>query len=106
MAELLEAQQQGNMVGDSSRLRLEDTRIKPLPVDSLPGHAAWLQWPWKLHRIQDPDGMVYLELYNLQVDSMEQINLMDEYPGRTARMLGELEKWQHSVLESHNGRDY
>jgi arylsulfatase A-like enzyme len=106
MAELLEAQQQGNMVGDSSRLRLEDTRIKPLPVDSLPGHAAWLQWPWKLHRIQDPDGMVYLELYNLQVDSMEQINLMDEYPGRTARMRGELEKWQHSVLESHNGRDY
>jgi arylsulfatase A-like enzyme len=106
MAELLDAQRHGNMVGDSARLRLKEIRINPLPVDSLPGHAAWLQWPWKLHRIQDPGGEVHLELYNLQVDSMEQINMKEAYPERTELMREELERWQYSVLVSQNGGDY
>ncbi len=51
MAELLEAQKNGNMVGDSTRLRMEvNELIAHYVPDSLPGHAAWLDWPWKLHR--------------------------------------------------------
>jgi arylsulfatase A-like enzyme len=106
MAELLEAQKKGDMVGDSARLRMNAIRIKPIPADSLPGHAAWLQWPWKLHRIQDPKGMVRWELYNLETDSMEQSNIKDDYPGQTALMREELEEWQYSILKSQNGGDY
>ena len=106
MAELLESQRKGDMVGDSSRLRLNEIAIKPLPSDSLPGHAAWLEWPWKLHRIQDASGKVAWELYDLQTDSMEQRNRVTEFPDRSQIMQGELEEWQRSVLRSHNGNDY
>ena len=35
----------------------------PYPMDRLPGHAAWLDWPWKLDHIQDKTGSVVWELY-------------------------------------------
>ena len=106
MAELLEAQKQGNMAGDSARLRIDDIKISPYPPDSLPGHAAWLDWPWKLHRIQPKSGDISWELYNLQNDSMEQLNLLDQQPDRVISMKESLEKWQYSVLNSMNGGDY
>ena len=107
MAELLEAQKLGNMVGDSSRLRLEDINIIPMqPADSLPGHSAWLDWPWKLHRIQDQAGQVNWELYHLATDSMEQVNLLDAQPGKASAMKSALENWQLSVVKSMNGEDY
>ena len=55
MAELWEAQQVGNRVGDSTRLRMEAGALsRTYSPDSLIGHAAWLDWPWKLHRIEKP----------------------------------------------------
>ena len=106
MAELYEAQGNGNMTGDSSRLRLNEIRITSLPVDSMPGHAAWLQWPWKLHRMQDASGNVNWELYDLRADSMEVVNVLESNPGRAAAMGEALEQWQTSVLRSQNGMDY
>jgi arylsulfatase A-like enzyme len=107
MAELLEAQKQGNMVGDSARLRLEDVKITQIhPVDSLPGHSAWLDWPWKLHRIQDKEGLIRWELYNLETDSMETNDLVESQPQQASRMKAALEKWQVSVIRSINGEDY
>jgi hypothetical protein len=106
MAELYEAQKNGNMVGDSSCLRLNEIKIRTLPVDTLPGHAAWLQWPWKLHRMQDADGKVKWELYNLQADSMEVENLVELNPERATTMGESLERWQYSVLRSQNGGEY
>jgi len=106
MTELMEAQKQGNMVGDSSRLRLDDIRITQYPGDSLPGHAAWLDWPWKLHRIPDENGRILWELYNLKADSMEQVNLIGHQTSRFQLMKDSLESWQFSVLNSLNGRDY
>jgi len=106
MAELLEAQKKGDMVGDSSRLRLEDIRITSYPVDTLPGHAAWLDWPWKLHRIQDKSGQISWELYNLAQDSLERVDVLDSQPNEVAEMKASLEKWQKSVVNSLNGADY
>ena len=106
MSELFEAQKQGNMVGDSARLRIEDIKIVPYPMDSLPGHSAWLDWPWKLHRIQDKTGSVVWELYHLEKDSMESINLIHQEADLAASMGSSLEQWQHSVLNSMNGGDY
>ncbi len=106
MRELLEAQKNGNMVGDSVRLRLNDILITPYPTDSLPGHAAWLDWPWKLHRIPDKTGSINWELYNLATDSLEQVNLIDEQSDRITSMKQSLETWQNSVVQSMNGGDY
>ncbi|WP_372946922.1 sulfatase-like hydrolase/transferase [Mariniphaga sp.] len=107
MAELFEAQKQGKMVSDSSRLVLEAGDISAqYPEDSFPGHAAWLDWPWKLHRIQNNSGDIKLELYQLENDSLEQNNLAEIESAKVESMLSQLEEWQHSVITSLNGNDY
>jgi len=107
MAELMEAQKEGNMVGDSARLRLDDYKIsKQYPVDTLPGHAAWNDWPWKLHRIYHQSDSIEFELYHLEQDSLESRNLVAEETARVSQMKAELEEWQRSVVRSLNGEDY
>lgn len=107
MSELLEAQKTGNMAGDSSRLRLEAEVISKLyPTDTLPGHAAWLDWPWKLHRIAQTNGSIEWELYKLDQDSMETNNLSNQHPQKVSNMKDALEAWQISVVNSMNGGDY
>lgn len=107
MAELLEAQKNGNMVGDSARLRLDDIQIQTqYSPDTLAGHAAWLDWPWKLHRIQDESGDIRWELYHLVNDPMEREDLSGEEPDKAAKMKTGLEKWQRSVVRSMYGLDY
>ncbi len=107
MSELMAAQVSGNITGDSARLRLEAGEITTsYPLDSLPGHAAWLDWPWKLHRIESLTGALRWELYNLEQDSMETLNLAEMEPDRVSAMKASLEDWQHSVIRSMNGEDY
>ena len=107
MAELLELQKQGKEIDDSVRLHLEAGKIKrQYPKDSFPGHAAWLYWPWKLHRIEGKAGDVEWELYDLANDADEKVNLIDEHKGRADRMKAGLRAWQMSVVDSLNGRDY
>jgi arylsulfatase A-like enzyme len=107
MAELLEAQKQGKMVSDSSRLVLNAAEITAqYAEDSFPGHAAWLDWPWKLHRIQNNTGEISLELYHLLNDSLEQKNLAGSETEKIGEMLPKLEDWQKSVMQSMNGKDY
>lgn len=107
MAELLEAQQAGNMTGDSTRLRLEAGILdKHYSSDSLPGHAALLEWPYKLHRIPHQTDSITWELYDLARDSMETTNLLTEFPERVASMKSSLHTWQQSVVASLNGEDY
>ena len=106
MPELLEAQSRGDRVGDSSRLRMEASMIPVYPIDSTKGHAAWLKWPWKLHRIEKPEAEVVHELFNLEVDSMEQNDVSESEKTKAAALLRELEDWQKSVVRSLNGADY
>ncbi|MBN1490046.1 MAG: sulfatase-like hydrolase/transferase, partial [Phycisphaerae bacterium] len=107
MAELLEAQKAGNEIADEARLRLDAAKITAqYPEDSFPGHAAWLAWPWKLHRIQAEDGAVTLELYNLADDPDEKADLAGAQAERVQVMRADLEKWLSSVAASLNGKDY
>ncbi|MCK5705351.1 MAG: sulfatase-like hydrolase/transferase [Cyclobacteriaceae bacterium] len=107
MTELLEAQKNGDMVGDSSRLRLEDIQIKTqYSLDTLKGHAAWLDWPWKLHRIQDKSDTILWEFYRLDDDPTESNNLLNTELERVAEMKTALEEWQLSIVRSMNGEDY
>ena len=106
MSELLELQKSGKQVDSPSRLRLDAGKIaKKYPEDSFPGHAAWLDWPWKLHRIETNKG-VKLELYNLAKDPDEANDLTADNTGRVKTMKAKLEEWQRSVIRSLNGQDY
>ena len=106
MASLYEAQQAGKEVDDPSRLRLDAAEItKQYPADSFPGHAAWLDWPWKLHRIEK-NNKVRFELYNLADDPREGDDRMTRNAERTDAMKAELEAWLTSVVGSLNGADY
>ncbi len=107
MSELLEAQSQGKEINDAARLYLDAGKItKKYPTDSFPGHGAWLDWPWKLHRMEDEGGNVEIELYNLSEDADEKKNLVAEQVVRSKTMRTQLEAWQESVVRSLNGEDY
>ncbi len=95
------------MVGDSTKLRIEDSKVKTAyPLDSLAGHAAWLDWPWKLHRIQDQEGDIRWELYQLEKDPLETNDLASGEPAKAGEMRSGLEAWQKSVIRSLYGLDY
>ena len=108
MGELLQAQQGGSDITDPGQLRTDAGEItKQYPEDAFPGHAAWLDWPWKLHRIPGKKGKpTRTELYNLLDDPMEKQNLAPGDATRVSGMLTALEAWQSSVVRSLNGKDY
>lgn len=106
MASLLQAQKEGKAVDDPSRLRLDAGKItKQYPEDHYPGHAAWLHWPWKLHRIEK-DGRIRFELYHLADDPQESDDVLEQDPERAVVMKTQLEAWLASVVRSLNGADY
>ena len=106
MSELLELQKAGKDATDPTRLCLTAGQITTrYPEDSFPGHAAWLDWPWKLHRIETKEG-IKLGLYNLATDPEEKSDLIAQVSGRTSTMRAGLEEWLKSVVRSLNGEDY
>lgn len=107
MPELLEAQRSGSRISSIERLRLDAARIdKTYPTDSFPGHSAWLDWPYKLHRIESKQGDVAFELYHLGDDPMEANNLITASKQKAESMKTELNQWLVSVVNSLNGDDY
>lgn len=108
MKELLADQQAGREPTIPERLRMDAAEIPdPMPDDKFPGHAAWLEGDWKLHRIQNTmTGEITWEIYDLATDPDENSNLIAEQPERLARMRGELDDWLESVVHSFNGTDY
>ncbi|WP_395751177.1 sulfatase-like hydrolase/transferase [Prosthecobacter sp.] len=108
MNELLAAQAKGEEPADPVRVRPEAGKIeKKVSLTEFPGHAAWLDWPWKLHRIENKKTHdVKWELYNLASDPDESTVLLAEQPERVPEMQKSLEDWLESVARSLNGEDY
>jgi arylsulfatase A-like enzyme len=108
MEELYAAQQAGREPDDPAKLFTDAGKLtQKFPLDSFPGHAAWLDRGWKLHRIEPRQGGdVKWELYNLATDDRESDDLAEKQPERTAAMRAQLEAWLRSVARSHNGEDY
>lgn len=108
MADLLAAQSRGEEPNDPARLLPDAGTIgAPVSLTEFPGHAAWLDWPWKLHRVENKQSHeVKWELYNLATDTDESTVLLAEQPERVPQMQKELEDWLESVARSLNGEDY
>ena len=104
----LTAQQAGGEPEDTGKLRLDAAKIaKRYSETELPGHAAWIDGDWKLHRIADKSGgRVRFELYDLAKDPEEKHDLYGREPDRARSMAGALQAWQRSVIASLNGADY
>ena len=102
---IMEKQQDGSpRPHDEQRIRKDVDEFPQFAEDTTNGHAAWNNWPWKLHRI---NGKNY-ELYNLIDDPMETNDLSDDpkQQVRIGRMQKELDSWMRSVVRSVNGHDY
>jgi arylsulfatase A-like enzyme len=82
----------------------EGTIDRQFPVDQFPGHAAWLDGDWKLHRTGGDNPS--FQLYNLAADRSEKTDVAGQESDRVARMKEALAQWQKSVLHSLNGGDY
>ncbi|NQV32785.1 MAG: sulfatase-like hydrolase/transferase, partial [Phycisphaeraceae bacterium] len=102
---VMEKQQAGKpLPHDPPRMRKDVDEFPQFPEETATGHAAWNDWPWKLHRI---NGETF-ELYNLADDPMEttDCSTSPEHQPRVGQMKKELETWMRSVVRSVNGRDY
>ncbi|MEE8452476.1 MAG: sulfatase-like hydrolase/transferase, partial [Thermoguttaceae bacterium] len=76
MGELFAAQQAGNdLPPHESSLRAAQLPNPAYPLDQYPGHAAWTDGDWKLHRIAKKQGEAAWELYNLAADPAEETDL-------------------------------
>lgn len=108
MEELYAEQQKGREPADPKKLFSDADKIgDPRPLDTFPGHSAWLDGAWKLHRIEPAKGgAVKWELYNLTDDPKETTDLLAKEAERSARMQKQLNGWLKSVVRSLNGEDY
>ncbi|MEX2112011.1 MAG: sulfatase-like hydrolase/transferase [Pirellulales bacterium] len=107
MAELLAAQQAGGDLEPYEASRRAAELPQPAyPLDQFPGHAAWIDGNWKLHRKAGANGQIVWELYNLADDPAEATDLSDTEAARVAPMRKQLEAWLQSVVRSLNGEDY
>ena len=108
LKDIMEKQQAGDPVPHNpERMKKDVDEFPQFPEDTVVGHAAWNDWPWKLHRIASDKGDVF-ELYNLMHDAGETVDLSanPEHKNRFDRMKQQLDAWMRSVVRSLNGADY
>ena len=107
LKDIMDSQKTGGPNPHQQRLRKDIDEFPQFATDSLPGHAALLDWPWKLHRIENQRTVKY-ELYNLTSSPMEDVDLSGHraHVRRMQRMKQQLQEWQVSVIGSLNGKDY
>ena len=105
LKEIMEAKAAGKKNPHEKRILKEVHKFPKRDKSNLKGHAAWNQWPYKIHRIQRGEEVI-VELYNLKKDPMETKDLSKIERFRTAKMLKTLETWQRDVLGSLEGDDY
>ena len=107
MEALLAAQSRGEEPSSPNALAMDAGEIRErVPTDRFPGHAAWLDWPLKLHRIEKPGTELRWELYDLERDPAEAKPLDLQKESRRPALQSALDAWLASVARSLNGEDY
>lgn len=98
----LHEQQQAGEPPDVNEGRIYGPDLDYEEADERPGHAAWMDNEWKLHRL--PNGEH--QLFHLVDDKGEQNNLIEQHPDVAERMQRQLREWEQSVINSMRGADY
>jgi len=80
-----------------------DKRTKPIPFHCF-GNAAWLDYPYKL--LHTGKQTKAYELYHLENDPKESINLYESEPEIAQRMKTAMDTWRVSMQASVEGKDY
>jgi len=107
MGKLLAAQKAGgDLPPDETSLQAGELPSPSYSLEKYPGHAAWIDGDWKLHRIENEDGDVKWELYNLVSDPAEAENVLKAEQARVPELQEALNAWLQSVVRSLNGEDY
>jgi|SRR5690554_2103817 len=106
MKDLLERQQKGIDLDPEQLMHDGGTPGKRYTEDDLYGHAAWLNWPFKLHRICNENEEPVYELYHLEEDPWEEFDLSSQHAHLLTSMASDLHQWMLSVINSLNGNDY
>jgi arylsulfatase A-like enzyme len=99
-----------------------DSREKAIPLwahgNNLAGHAALIEWPYKLHlhpskrrgkkkgNSAESEALDKPLLYDVSNDSQETIDLSDQQPEHLAKMTAALQTWQAYIDNSLAGNDY
>lgn len=78
----------------------------PEPKLVMEGEAAWMNSPFKLIVRSSGKKGLSLELYDVEADPRESLNVADSYPEVVEEMRKELHAWQESVEKSLTGADY
>lgn len=100
--------------------RKTESRAKPIPfwnhAGKQPGHAALLDWPFKLHTnpvagrnqkgAKGDEALPPALLYDVSKDPKETADLAAQEPERVAKMTALVEAWKASVENSLRGADY
>ena len=108
---MLETLRQEQLAGNQKPAEPEGQIDRQYPTDTLPGHSAWIDGDYKLHRlpVKKKKGEFAYELYHLGNDPREQQNLLgnnEKLAEQIGRMKAGLAAWQKSVVKSLNGGDY
>ena len=112
MGELIESQKSGgDLDPDIHSQHAENLPNPPVSKDKFPGHAAWIEEDFKLHRIENKMGVISWELYNLESDPTESNNLFSNLPEnirkhKVTHLQDGLQSWLETVVDSLNGKDY
>ncbi len=107
MEALYEAQEKGgDLPPDEASVNAARLPEPAFSKTGFAGHAAWIDGDWKLHRIEDSQGNVTWELYNLKDDRVETNDVATRNIDVAERMKKPLTDWLLSVVDSLNGEDY
>ncbi len=107
MGDLLKAQQAGGDLPPHESSRRAAELPNPRYSNSqFPGHSAWIDRDWKLHRIESKNAAVKWELYDLKKDPNETTDLLSDRAEVVGRLKPHLSDWLVSVTDSLNGDDY
>lgn len=108
MQELKAAQAKGEDLAPDMRIvAAQKLPQPPESIESLKGHAAWIDGDWKLHCIRGKKSKEpVFELYHLASDPAEERDVAGENAEKVAAMKRQLDEWMDSVVRSLNGEEY
>jgi arylsulfatase A-like enzyme len=94
------------LMGGKATRDFTNYRHPPLTDDDFLGPRAIIDGRFKLVIHEQSGREAKQELFDLEADPAEKVNLNTDQPDMTRKLSGQLRTWQQSVLQSLTGADY